>query len=340
MKKKELNKYFDAIQIEEEDDIFFIANILNKAIYKDENGYLYCIDFCLNRIAFFNIKNRRWEPASKDIMRELDKYQKLNEDDEMKVFQNNPPFACFDEMEKEHSDELSKKYLKLRKETPHKVIGWLDKVNGKKEADDSKDLYYAALLNDISENQYDFSGDEMYLFPIFEDGTYLDFSSRGWGGVLAASRYEFADMAYSAYAFMYNGKKYPKKGFYNKEIISINISANQMKDIKKYVENFFELDDEALKEWYGANYLFDITELGFRNPEAIGKVEFISDSEKKTYDVNEVLFLTNEQELEELISYYQEDNDYSLPEIVVGDIDLLKRMLLKEKRIVLLIKNL
>jgi len=340
MKKTELNKDFDAIQIEEGDDIFFVAEILNKAIYEDETGNLYCADFYLNRVAVFNQTDKKWQPGPKNIIRELDNYRKLDDEEAMRVFKNNPPFDCFKEMENQHADKLSKHYLKLRKETKHEVIGWTDNVRGRKQANDSDDLYFAALLNDISKNQYDFSGDEMYLIPVFEDGTYLDFSSRGWGGVLAASRYQFQDMAYSAYTFMYKGKKYPEKGFYKKEKVIIEVSNETMELLKKYIEEFFSLDDEVLSKWYGANYIHDITNLNIQNIEAVEEIEFDCGDKKAIYEVSEIRTLNSVQELDELIDFLNEKDEYTFPELVIGDIDTLRKNLQNGTRRIVVIKNL
>ena len=241
---------------------------------------------------------------------------------------------------KKNTEELKERYLKLRQETPHKVIGWFDQVNDRKAAEDSNNLYLAALLNDISENCYDFSGDEMYLFPVFEDNTYLDFSSRGWGDVLAKSRNEFEELSYDAYAFMYKGKKYPDKGFYRNEKIIVNVSDKVMEELHKYLDNFFEQDDEFFKKWYGANYLYDITDIDFKNKDAIKEVEFVSKNNKAIYDVAEVKYLDSVEELNKLIAYCASEESFSFPELVVGDLDTLRNKLTKEKRIVLLLRNL
>ena len=86
--------------------------------------------------------------------------------------------------------------------TPRKVIGWISdySLSTVNESEDEDLSHYAAMFAYLKENGYSFSGEQYQNFdaePLFDDYTYLSFSRRGFGYLMALihgniGRYDYA----------------------------------------------------------------------------------------------------------------------------------------------------
>lgn len=87
----------------------------------------------------------------------------------------------------------------------YKVIGWTDYDNDLFEDGTLSHAAVNAIIDDIRENGYFFSGydhqERLYGAPVLNDGKRRVFSQRGFGAVMAEAYKEEGDYAYSLYAF-------------------------------------------------------------------------------------------------------------------------------------------
>lgn len=238
---------FDLIKFEEGDDITFFAKTINLCLSVDDDGVLYCQEFYKNRAVAYDKSEGVWKRIDLNAVPENAKT--LSDEEANEVYKNNPPFDALDEIKKEAENKRLKFWQELRATTKRKVIGWAyptDKVKVEN-CDDEKT---AALVNDIVEHGYFFTGDCIDLLPIFDDYTCTDFSSRGWGGIIALSKDDGDEMAYTNYAW--NGLyedissfKYPKRGFYER-ISSLKIKVDDVifqainKNVYTFTDWFFK----------------------------------------------------------------------------------------------------
>ena len=87
----------------------------------------------------------------------------------------------------------------------YKVIGWTDYDNSLFSDGELSDAAVNAIVDDIRENGYLFSGfdhqERLYGAPVLNDGKRRVFSQRGFGAVMAMAYAEEGDYAYSLYSF-------------------------------------------------------------------------------------------------------------------------------------------
>ena len=101
--------------------------------------------------------------------------------------------------------EEDERVLALAKETKRKIIGWAYYPYGGKLLinKEKSDEVYAAVVKDVIEHGYLFSGEAFQtldMFPVLEDYTYVDFSRRGFGALMALCHDEHGPFAYAAYS--------------------------------------------------------------------------------------------------------------------------------------------
>lgn len=258
MKKKKINENFDGIQFEEGDDVDFFAKCISLILMHNPEGDYYCWDYATQRVIMYSEKRKCWERYPFDDYMD---YPEVPREEALEFYKEHPPFALLEEMENEHEQEILKEWDDLRNKTPHKVVGWIYRINGLyKRANDEDGLYSAALINDIDEHQYAFAGQSIDLVPIFEDGTFIDFSSRGWGHILALAYREAKDFSYSGYAFYgFDHTNYPDEGTYDKRVANVTISDEDFQGIKKYISTF--LEDPKNEDYYYSYFIIDEYEL-------------------------------------------------------------------------------
>ena len=88
------------------------------------------------------------------------------------------------------------------KSTPRRVIGWISdsSLSSVRESKDEDNSHYAAFFRYLKDNGYQFSGEQYQNLdaePLFDDYTYLSFSRRGFGYLMALvhggiGRYDYA----------------------------------------------------------------------------------------------------------------------------------------------------
>ncbi|HBD06471.1 MAG TPA: hypothetical protein DCY93_03570 [Firmicutes bacterium] len=79
----------------------------------------------------------------------------------------------------------------------YKVIGWVDEYSGYPKHKVITAPVSNAIIKEIRKNKYLFGGDwHDHCMPLLNDGTYVDYSWRGWGGVMARAYNIEGDYAY------------------------------------------------------------------------------------------------------------------------------------------------
>jgi len=97
----------------------------------------------------------------------------------------------------------------------YKVIGWVDEYSGYPRHKVITAPVSNAIIKEIRKNKYLFGGDHHdNCLPLLNDGTYVDYSWRGWGGVMAKAYGIEGDYSYM-FAYMDSllnpdYRKYPK----------------------------------------------------------------------------------------------------------------------------------
>ena len=123
--------------------------------------------------------------------------------------------------------EKTKEYWEnLIKTTKHKVIGYTNTVYGSDHfipitTGNLTDEEYAAIIKDYRKNGYLYSGEDYQdsLFdctPVLDNYRCVDFSRRGFGGLIARSKGDYSEMGYCHYTeqmfINHNDLKFPKGG--------------------------------------------------------------------------------------------------------------------------------
>lgn len=327
MKEKKINDIFSTIQLEKDDDFELFAKSVGTSLYVDNTGNMLCFYSALNetRVVAFDSLKKEWYPLNKEEIDklDLDKYILLSFEDSMKIYKDYPPFEALEFLKNQKAIERLKIVLKLRKTTPHRVIGWTDYVASRERANDVDDSYFAAVINDVAKHQYFFYGDTIDLVPVFEDNTYIDYSSRGWGDIIALSKNKAGDYDYSLYAWHgenYSGLKEPPMGFYEKLTIETNVDQEIYNYLDKYVANFYALTEEEMGRYYGSRYILLIDKCD--RHDQIGTIKVSCGNNSLYFDVLTARYLNYENELDELIENMSDE--FGCDILVNGDYNKIK----------------
>ena len=261
MKKEKLNEDFDLVQPETDEEIDFLAKTATLFITRDPEGNLYCCDYSTNRVVKYNTEKKKWERYDEYFNGELSifDFESLTNEEAEEIYKNNPPFEALEAAQKEDEAKANAYWDKMRKETKHRVVGWVAYADDLYDyANDKDGSYSAAVINDIVEHDCLFAGEVIDLVPVFEDHTFTNFSSRGWGHIMAISKGETEEMDYVSYTFapyLDEHSRMPEEGFYEGEKIKIKVDINTYKDIVDKIVNFE--DNAALKEYNRCFYILD-----------------------------------------------------------------------------------
>jgi len=325
------------IKFEDGDDIDFIAKIISLLLYSDNEGNLYCEDYHAKRAVFFSHTTKKWKPIEFDSY-DRDALKHIDSEEAEPIYKEYPPFDALDAIRHDKTSATFTYWAKKRQETPRKVVGWVYYLDARAfpVTDDEDDSHTAALINDIVEHQYYFGGDQMDMMPIFDDGTTIDFSSRGWGWVVAASLNEFDEMSYSTYAFT---------GWLPEEI------DVRMPEIGPYVEEIreIEVDDkmyhyiyDEFNQFYDKHYgryvfaLLIISSFVEKNKIVFDaytdKLKFINKKTKESFECNFLGYtkqLNTVEELYDTIDNYIIDIDDTDSDkfLYLGEIEEIKEKL-------------
>lgn len=132
-------------------------------------------------------------------------YQKIDATEAKGILKEKlPEFDIFRKMVSEEMKEYYNFIMDLGETTPRKVIGWISDsyLSVLKETSDEDETHYAALFKYLRMNSILMAGDEyqnLNMEPLFDDMTYLHFSRRGWGAVMAMMNQEFDLYSYAGY---------------------------------------------------------------------------------------------------------------------------------------------
>lgn len=127
-----------------------------------------------------------------------------------------------------------------------KIVGWTCYDDHFEEAENTKEEY-KALIENIRQNGYKFSGDEHEYkdncSPVLSNGKIMHFSWRGWGKVMADAYNLDGDYAYSLW---YMSDVAPQKPVYPKKYIDFD-SISEGKTIDIYLT---KKDEEIFKKFW------------------------------------------------------------------------------------------
>jgi len=118
-------------------------------------------------------------------------------------------FNNFNEIKKLQEENTKQYWENLIKTTKHKVIGYINTAYG-------SDLFlsmengklsheeYAAIIKDYRKNGYFYSGEDFQdsgydCTPVLDNYRWIDFSRRGFGGLIALSKGDYSEMGYCHY---------------------------------------------------------------------------------------------------------------------------------------------
>ena len=194
---------FDYIKFEEGDNIEEFLKTFALILFADKEKNLYCFNYVSCRAVRFDAKQYKWVIDDRKEIEDFKDIEQVDEELAKLIFKAIPPYDCFLEYDRVEEEKTLQYYDDLRKNTPKKVIGWLKEPYDYEPADSAEgdDIYGAAIINDIVEHNYFFVADWMQLIPVFNDGTYLELSSRSMGFLIGISRRQAKELDYVDYAF-------------------------------------------------------------------------------------------------------------------------------------------
>lgn len=192
----------------------FQENLMRCFVFKDDS--VICADFGMKLAVKWN--GEGWEEY--DCEKAYKDSKDLSPEDAAKL----AAFPPWDAMESiiKGREEKYKEYIEgLIKTTKRKVIGYINTAYGTDKflpisAGNLTDEEYAAVIRDIRKNGYLYTGehyqDSSYpCTPVLDNYRWVDFSRRGFGGVMARARGDYSSMGYCHYTErMFINSKYLK----------------------------------------------------------------------------------------------------------------------------------
>lgn len=119
------------------------------------------------------------------------------------------PWDTFDRLKKRQEETEKRYWENLIKTTKHKVIGYINTAYGSDlflpmENGELTDEEYAAIIKDYKKNGYFYSGEDFQdsgynCTPVLDNYRWIDFSRRGFGGLIAHSKGDYSEMGYCHY---------------------------------------------------------------------------------------------------------------------------------------------
>ena len=323
------------IKFEEGDDLDFIARTISMFLYVDKDGNYICEEYDTKRAVLYDHLKKKWEPIPFESY-DRDQLTQIMDEDKDNLLKVIPPFEVLDSIRNQQSNETGLYWAKKRQETKRKVIGWVYASDYKdyQQANDDDDSYAAALINDIVEHQYYFAGDMMEYMPLFDDGKYVNYSSRGWGYIISISREEYDEMDYSTYAFSgwlpdLEKRKYPEIGPYQKEIRKIEVSDKLYKVLRDDYNNFYDKYisefDSSLLMIYEFRELTDILFKGYHD-----HIIFVNKDTNESFECNFLGFIKTFEDnfdLKEFIDDYICDRSDDHKVLYIGQFKEIKKKL-------------
>ena len=216
------------------------------------SGKLYCRRLMPFELAF-QYEDGDWkEVGFKSIPEEG---EKVDEDAVYDEFNGPLLLKRIQETEERICAEEDKRVIELAKNTKRKIIGWAFYPYGGKLLinKEKSDEVYAAVVKDVLTHGYFFSGEafqNLDMFPILEDYTYVDFSRRGFGALMALTHGDHGPFAYARYsdevepwedAVTPEAGLYPEYGLANED--PIEIDGELFDDIFEKAEQAKELQE-------------------------------------------------------------------------------------------------
>ena len=194
--------------------------IINRYFLKYENN-LYCTDKIYSYALKWNGEN--WEKFDYNNIPE--KAKNITPKAASKIA-SIPPWEVFNILKKRQEEDAKQYWENLIKTTNHKVIGYINTAYGSDlfmsmENGKLSDEEYAAIIKDYRKNGYMYSGEDFQdsgydCTPVLDNYCWIDFSRRGFGGLIARSLGDYSEMGYSNYteSMFLNPKdlKFPKGG--------------------------------------------------------------------------------------------------------------------------------
>ena len=163
----------------------------------------------------------------------------------------------------------------------YKVIGWTEYENEEIEAMDYRISASEAVIDDIREHGYLFSGmhhqDCSRCAPVLNNGKKLLFGQRGFGGIMAKAHGKDSRMSYAEYAFTWHFTKDEKDSPY----------------VLPEDERVFEgkVDKSLVEENLSECYEYEATRELFDKAISQGKIDFIYDPVYRFMDIGDTIVL-------------------------------------------------
>lgn len=205
-------------------------------IYKDRKCNYYASYYYSDE--WLTCKEGEWNWTVMEKMPSDDLLGIIQREEKEDVLLHHSPVGVFDELEKQEAEKQLASLDRARKNTQRRVIGW-DKdynVDCYFAVDEDRDEeYVAALVNEIAQHGYEFSGEEIDLIPIFDDYRAMELYARSWGRVMAMAHGEDGNFAHVNYAW--GTTQNPRKPRFCLPDFNVVIGDEDFNEIKKIEKN-------------------------------------------------------------------------------------------------------
>lgn len=207
-----------------ESEIDFSLSLKRAWICQDDDGRYYTLEFHPNAIALI-WRNDAWEEIDFDEVPEATEI--LDMDVAFGLFRHSPPHELLESIEARIRRKEFEEFKNRSKALPRKVIGWAYDPEDKLARGEESQEYTDAVLLDLLEHHYNFSGDDymtLDLRPVFDNYEYVSFSWRDFSNLMAIAHDQTGHADYVDYAFSDDDGDdmiAPEKGLYP------NLKANE-----------------------------------------------------------------------------------------------------------------
>ncbi len=251
--KKETKDDVTYLKAETKEDFDYLVMINGLIFFRDKDKKLYCEDY-LNKV-YVVLIGHKWIVLTDEEIQDIELQEKedVDFDETWQILkeQNALPIDAINEGRKIRNNEYQEYWQQTKQNSGRRVIGWSTMFTYPfveiREAEDENDEHFTALIRDISDCDYLFAGDEIELFPVFDDYTVLRLSARTMGQAMALAHGYNDPMDYALFAWAgrlyddvydYDDHEFPADGPYIENAV-VDLNKDIYEYIQKYVIDFW-----------------------------------------------------------------------------------------------------
>lgn len=272
------------------------------------------------------LENNEWIEVDYDFVNPLSNEEWISleyEDAKKELGDLFPEEEIIEKVDEQNRARYLDNLKKLARQTSRKIIGWVSDSSllSLRESDDKDDSRFAALFRYFKDNDYFMTGEDyqnMDAQPLFDDYTYISFSRRGFGFLMALLHDEIGRYAYAGYTeslfFDEKDKRKPHLGLDAELKLNNSIELNDEKYalLQNKLSKVYEDGDNA-----GIMIILEKSDSVYWPEDPFVLMD--SKNNKSSYLLDKLMQINNKKELDK---YIEEAKESEYPRYVYDENDL------------------